>query len=52
MLLFASLESDIQTGCPAFFCAVSEEHKEMLLTIRGTASPEDVFMDVLATGVR
>lgn len=49
-LLFAEFEPDMGSGCPAFFCAVHEEGREVLLVIRGTASPEDVFMDVLATG--
>lgn len=50
-MLCASCDADMKSGSPAFFCALNDEAKEVLIAIRGTASPEDVFMDVLATGI-
>ena len=40
----------MDSGSPAFFCALNDKTKEVLISVRGTASAEDVFMDVLATG--
>ncbi|EFN52035.1 hypothetical protein CHLNCDRAFT_139223 [Chlorella variabilis] len=46
-LLCASHTADISSGCPAFFL---EGEQEVMLVIRGTFSPEDAFLDLLATG--
>lgn len=34
------------------FCPRSEERREVVLCCRGTFSPEDAFVDLLATGVQ
>ncbi|KAK2079953.1 hypothetical protein QBZ16_002348 [Prototheca wickerhamii] len=49
-LLCSSCVPDMDSGSPAFFCALNDKTKEVLISVRGTASAEDVFMDVLATG--
>lgn len=49
-LAFASYESDLTSGSPSFYLSVHEEKKEVLLSVRGTFSPEDVFTDLLAAG--
>ena len=53
-LLATKYEADLSSGCPAYFLALStteKERKEVVLCVRGTYSPEDVFTDLLAVGV-
>ena len=63
-LLAAQYTPDFGEGCPAFYLALSvpgsnsttrnpeigRPQKEVLLCLRGTYSPEDVFTDLIATG--
>jgi hypothetical protein len=57
-LVAAKYEPDITSGCPAYYLAMSNKNnkkntdiEEIVLCIRGTYSPEDVFTDLLMVGV-
>ena len=59
-LLMACYDADFASGCPAYYLAVNQDtsggvekgqsQKEIVLCVRGTYSPEDVFTDLIATG--
>ena len=54
-LLCAKYKPELMpTGSPAYYLAIRNsegEYKEVLLVVRGTYSPEDVFTDLFASGV-
>lgn len=61
-LLAAQYVPDFDLGCPAYYLALStpgtnasspsaKQEKEVLLCVRGTYSPEDVFTDLIAVGI-
>eukprot|EP00887_Chlorella_sp_A99_P000433 scaffold17.g433.t1 len=50
-LLAAAFVPDLDSGCPAYYLALSAERREVVLGVRGTYSPEDLFADLLSTAL-